>query len=508
MRRLAKETPVTYVIFDLLWLDGHSLMDLPYTERRARLAELELTATAGACPTTSSATAPLLAATEQQGLEGVIAKRLDSTYQPGRRTPSWLKIKNVDRQEVVVGGWVPGDGKRRDRIGALLVGVREDGDLRHVGRVGTGFTEAELDRLAEMLRPLEREDSPFAPAARPDPARRRVRRSRARGRGRVPRVDRRRPAARALLQGPARRQAGRAGRAQRPTDRRLARVREGRPRRGRRRAPGQALEPRQGPLSRGRLRQARRHRLLRAHRAGRPAAPQGPRADAQALPQRRRRPVLLREERAVAPARLGADRARAGCDRLRRLRRQPTLVWLANLADLELHTSLALADDPGARRSRLRPRSRPAGDGRRVLPRRGAARGMFEGLGLECFAKTSGSKGMQVYLPLNSEATFAQTKAFSKAVAELLAREEPGLVVARQTKPRARARCSSTGARTTSTRRRSTSTRCARWRARRCRRRSPGTRSARRGRRARGLTFEAADVRAASTSTATSSRRC
>ena len=59
---------------------------------------------------------------------------------------------------------------------------------------------------------------------------------------------------------------------------------------------------------------------------------------------------------------------------------------------------------------------------------------MFEGLGLECYAKTSGSKGMQVYLPLNSEATFAQTKAFSKAVAELLAREEPGLVVARQTK--------------------------------------------------------------------------
>ena len=115
---------------------------------------------------------------------------------------------------------------------------------------------------------------------------------------------------------------------------------------------------------------------------------------------------------------------------------EPTLVWLANLADLELHTSLALADDaraPDARR--LRPRSRPAG--RRsssAAASRELLRGMFEGLGLECFAKTSGSKGMQVYLPLNSEATFAQTKAFSKAVAELLAREEPGLVVARQTK--------------------------------------------------------------------------
>ena len=266
VRRLAKETPVTYIIFDLLWLDGHSLMDLPYTERRARLAELEL-GDGGRWRVPDYVVGhgeQLLAATEQQGLEGVIAKRLDSTYQPGQRTPSWLKIKNTSRQEVVVGGWVPGDGKRRDRIGALLVGVREDdGSLRHVGRVGTGFTEAELDRLAEMLRPLEREDSPVRARRAEDPARRRLRRPRARGRGRVPRVDRRRPAARALLQGPARRQARRA---------RRARGGQRDPGRGRR-APGQAVEPRQGPLSRGRLRQARRDRLLRAHRAGRPAAP-------------------------------------------------------------------------------------------------------------------------------------------------------------------------------------------------------------------------------------------
>ena len=166
VRRLAKETPVTYVIFDLLWLDGHSLMELPYTERRARLAELEL-GDDGRWRVPDYVVGhgeQMLAATEQQGLEGVIAKRLDSRYEPGRRTANWLKIKNTSRQEVVVGGWVPGDGKRRDRIGALLVGVRDDdGSLRHVGRVGTGFTETELDRLAEKLRPLEREDSPFAP---------------------------------------------------------------------------------------------------------------------------------------------------------------------------------------------------------------------------------------------------------------------------------------------------------------------------------------------------------
>ena len=114
---------------------------------------------------------------------------------------------------------------------------------------------------------------------------------------------------------------------------------------------------------------------------------------------------------------------------------EPTLVWLANLADLELHTSLALADDP--ERPTLVAFDLDPGPPATIVECCRVAellRGMFEGLGLECFAKTSGSKGMQVYLPLNSEATFAQTKAFSKAVAELLAREEPGLVVARQTK--------------------------------------------------------------------------
>jgi bifunctional non-homologous end joining protein LigD len=114
---------------------------------------------------------------------------------------------------------------------------------------------------------------------------------------------------------------------------------------------------------------------------------------------------------------------------------EATLVWLATLADLELHTSLALADDP--ERPTLVAFDLDPGPPATVVECCRVAellRGMFEGLGLECFAKTSGSKGMQVYLPLNSEATFAQTKAFSKAVAELLAREEPGLVVARQTK--------------------------------------------------------------------------
>ena len=172
VRRLAREAPVTYVIFDLLWLDGHSLMDLPYDERRARLVELGLKGERWRTPEhVVGHGADMLAASAAQGLEGVMAKRLDSTYEPGRRSPCWIKVKNVERQEVVIGGWMPGEGRRRDRIGALVVGVREDGHLRYAGRVGTGFTEAELDRLRALLGPLQRESSPFDAPGEPRPPR-------------------------------------------------------------------------------------------------------------------------------------------------------------------------------------------------------------------------------------------------------------------------------------------------------------------------------------------------
>src|SRR5207247_7154892 len=165
------DAPVTDVIFDLLWLDGHSLMELAYEERRARLAELDLHGERWQAPDhVVGHGAEVLAASEAQGLEGVVAKRLDCPYEPGRRSAAWLKVKNVQRQEMVIAGWLPGEGRRRDRIGALLVGVREDGALRFAGRVGTGFTEAELDRLQGLLAPLERKTSPFD-AAGPKPPR-------------------------------------------------------------------------------------------------------------------------------------------------------------------------------------------------------------------------------------------------------------------------------------------------------------------------------------------------
>ena len=105
--------------------------------------------------------AALLEATRKLGIEGIVAKRLDSTYQPGGRTSSWLKIKNVCEQDVVIGGWTPGAGGRSSTLGALAVGVMDDGQLTYVGKVGTGFTEQTLALVQRELEPLRRDTSPF-----------------------------------------------------------------------------------------------------------------------------------------------------------------------------------------------------------------------------------------------------------------------------------------------------------------------------------------------------------
>ena len=163
VRRRMKSHPVTYEIFDLLHLDGRDLMAEPYERRRELLDGLELDGPSWQTPRHSAGhVAELLAASAEQGLEGIVVKRLDSAYVPGKRTGAWLKVKNVGRQEFVIGGWMPGEGRRRNRVGSLLIGYFEDGDLRYAGRVGTGFKEADLQELAAKLAPLRREDNPFA----------------------------------------------------------------------------------------------------------------------------------------------------------------------------------------------------------------------------------------------------------------------------------------------------------------------------------------------------------
>jgi bifunctional non-homologous end joining protein LigD len=166
VRRRMRDVPVTYVIFDILYLDGVSMLDSPYEERRAALEDLALDGASWQTPAYHRGDgAELLAASKAQRLEGIIAKRLGSGYVPGRRTRDWLKVKNVRGQEVVIGGWLPGKGRREGEIGALLVGYYErDGKkrrLRYAGKVGTGFDASDLRMLAERLEPLERDDSPF-----------------------------------------------------------------------------------------------------------------------------------------------------------------------------------------------------------------------------------------------------------------------------------------------------------------------------------------------------------
>jgi bifunctional non-homologous end joining protein LigD len=163
-RRLAREVPVVYMIFDLLYLDGHQTVALSYTERRRLLEELSLSGPSWQTPSYHVGDgAALLDATRAQGLEGLVAKRLDSLYQPGRRSSAWVKVKNVNRQELVVGGWLGGRGNRAGHVGALLVGFYEGESLRYAGRVGSGFTEPELERVDALLEPLARPTSPFTP---------------------------------------------------------------------------------------------------------------------------------------------------------------------------------------------------------------------------------------------------------------------------------------------------------------------------------------------------------
>jgi bifunctional non-homologous end joining protein LigD len=162
IRRKMKEVPVTYMAFDLLWHDGHSLMEQPYTDRRNALAKLKLAGTSWqAPPFEKGGGKTMLEASAKAGLEGIVAKKLDSKYEPGRRSGSWLKIKNRNRQELVIGGWLEGEGKRRGYPGALLVGYYDKGKFVYAGKVGTGFSDATLDKLNKILKPLARDTSPF-----------------------------------------------------------------------------------------------------------------------------------------------------------------------------------------------------------------------------------------------------------------------------------------------------------------------------------------------------------
>jgi bifunctional non-homologous end joining protein LigD len=168
-QRLAQDDPAILMIFDVLHLDGWSALDLPYTDRRGILEGLDLTGSSWQTPALVEGSADQAVRLSQaEGLEGIVAKRRESRYRPGRRSPEWIKLKNIRTQEAVVGGWRPGAGTRAGTIGSLLLGLPTPDGLRYIGRVGTGFTAAILADLFDRLARSSRATSPFVDVPRAD----------------------------------------------------------------------------------------------------------------------------------------------------------------------------------------------------------------------------------------------------------------------------------------------------------------------------------------------------
>jgi bifunctional non-homologous end joining protein LigD len=153
---------LVFYVFDLLEVDGDPVVDCTLEWRQARLAELldGRNRTVRVSESFDDGEA-LMEAVRAQELEGVMAKQLGSKYCEGKRTRYWLKVKAHNRQELIVAGYTRGEGRRAESFGSLVLAVREGGDLRYVGNVGTGFDAKEIERLLSLLRPLERKTSPF-----------------------------------------------------------------------------------------------------------------------------------------------------------------------------------------------------------------------------------------------------------------------------------------------------------------------------------------------------------
>jgi bifunctional non-homologous end joining protein LigD len=367
-----------------------------------------------------------------------------------------VKIKNVGRQEFVIGGWTPGEGGRTQRIGALLLGVHGGGVLRYAGRVGTGFSQQELDRLARLMAPLQRDTSPFSPAGPPPP------------RGAVfcaPELvceveftqwthdgQLRHPSYKGLRDDKTAAQVVREDKPAAPAvgaDERAGLdrpaglvVREETAKSARTQVEGRelvlsnlgkVLYPAAGFTKRSVIDYyAAISPVLLAHLEGRALTvkryPDG--VEGKAFYEKQapaHRPDWVQTVSVASERREWIDYTLA--------QDLATLVWLANLAALELHTPLARA--AAAERPTTLVFDLDPGPPATIVECCHVGlllQGMLEALRLQSFAKTSGSKGLQLYLPLNSDVTFAQTKPFARAVAELLERTEPDLIVSRQTR--------------------------------------------------------------------------
>jgi bifunctional non-homologous end joining protein LigD len=338
LRRRARENPATYVIFDLLYLDGEDLTDAPYKRRRELLEGLELEGEAWRTPRAATTKIKeLLAAAAAQGVEGLVLKKRSSPYVPGRRTGDWILVRGDGGEEDGRTGATRREAKLTDTAEPttknkfrLVVGEREL-TVSNLGKVlypKTGFTKGDLvDAYADLAEAL------------------------------LPHL-RGRPVT-------------------------LKRYPDG--------VEGKFFYEKRSP---------------------------------------KHRPDWL------ATARIWSESHKAEID-YTLIEDLPSLIWTANLANIELHTSLARVDDldrPDSLVFDLDPGA-PADviDCARVALR---LRALFTQLGLDSYAKTSGSKGLHLQAPLNGTATFDQTRPFAKAVAEVMEARFPDQVVSRQAKAR------------------------------------------------------------------------
>jgi bifunctional non-homologous end joining protein LigD len=455
-RGLANSVPVTYLVFDVLYLDGRSCLDLPYERRRELLEALELRGPAWNISPSFVGDGPAVVETaREQRLEGVIAKRRSSRYYPGRRTADWLKITEVLTLEVLVGGWRAGEGRRSGMIGSLMVGVPTERGVRYAGQVGTGFTDEALQLLHEQLKPFVRKDSPFIDE---------VPRERAKGATWV---------SPALVGEVVFRNWTPDGRLRAPSWRGLRSDKD----------PAD-LEPEAAPDTEPddlvdepvddepqpqNVLVEVEGRRLRLSNLDKVLYPDAGFSKAQVidyysrvasvmLPHLRDRPVTLRRypDGVTGQPFYEKNAARNAPEWVRKVRVEtpgstrghetldfvllndlPSLVWAANMAALELHIPQWTVDEDDTRRTPdLLVFDLDPGQPATVVECCRVAlmlREVLAGHGLNAVAKTSGSKGMQLYAPITTTAV-ERTSEYAKAVAEHLASEDPTLIVAKMAK--------------------------------------------------------------------------
>ena len=163
IERAAKAIPVTYVVYDLLYLDGRTTMELPLARRKELLDELVVPSErVQVSHCTEGAGEALFSFARGSKIEGIVAKKTSSLYRPGKRSREWLKIKTTWEADVVVGGWSKGEGNRSSTFGSLLVGAYSDEGLHFLGSVGTGFSDKALEEVLPALRSRASSECPFA----------------------------------------------------------------------------------------------------------------------------------------------------------------------------------------------------------------------------------------------------------------------------------------------------------------------------------------------------------